>query len=134
MYRFIAPLFVPSVVLALSAAYYMESVNVDPIDKILIKPVCLSILAFYLYFIAVEYVRYKKRFQVPCKEGGADCHTKIKIPYKEMLIIGMTALYVWICSHKYFFHGGNALYPQCAQTLGSLLFFCRQFRHFIYCI
>ncbi|EXG78057.1 tripartite tricarboxylate transporter TctB family protein [Cloacibacillus evryensis] len=99
MYRFIAPLFVPSVVLALSAAYYMESVNVDPIDKILIKPVCLSILAFYLYFIAVEYVRYKKRFQVPCKEGGADCHTKIKIPYKEMLIIGMTALYVWIIQY-----------------------------------
>ena len=54
MYRLMVSLFVPSVVLILSAAYYMESLNVDPIDKILIKPVCLLILVFYLYFIVIE--------------------------------------------------------------------------------
>lgn len=98
MYKFMAPLFVPSVVLALSGAYYMESVNVDPIDKILVKPVCLLILTFYLYFVAVEFISHKKA-ACPHEENNGSGNVKIEVPYKEAIIICMTALYVWIIQY-----------------------------------
>ena len=99
MYRLMVSLFVPSVVLILLVAYYMESLNVDPIDKILIKPVCLLILVFYLYFIVVEIIRYKKIKHSDNKICRDTVGSRIKIPFKEAGIICMTALYVWIIQY-----------------------------------
>ena len=99
MYRFLAPLFVPSVVLVLSVAYYMESLDVAPIDKILIKPVCLLILAFYLYFVIVEIFHYKTGKFAKSKGVAAFSDTQKPLPIKEVVILCMTALYVWVIQY-----------------------------------
>jgi len=94
----------PTVILILSGAYYLESINVDPIDKILIKPTCLLILLIYMYFVVVEFINYKKSKHVHVKVNESteiemnavnnNAARKTHIPYKELAIIFMTALYV----------------------------------------
>lgn len=95
MYKIIASLFVPSMVLILSIAYYMESLNVDHIDKLLIKPTCMLIVLFYIYFVYVECRRLRKD-----KDQSEKLRrTNTKMPYKELAILVMTALYVLIIQY-----------------------------------
>lgn len=95
MYKIIASLFVPSMVLILSIAYYMESLNVDHIDKLLIKPTCMLIVLFYIYFVYVECRRLRKD-----KDQSEKLRrTNTKMPYKELAILAMTALYVLIIQY-----------------------------------
>lgn len=95
MYKIIASLFVPSIVLILSIAYYMESLNVDPIDKLLIKPTCMLIVLFYIYFVYVECRRLRKDKD----QSEKPRRTNTKMPYKELAVLAMTALYVLIIQY-----------------------------------
>ncbi|OUO93182.1 tripartite tricarboxylate transporter TctB family protein [Cloacibacillus sp. An23] len=95
MRRVLASLFVPSLVLILSIAYYIESLKADNIDKLLIRPICILIVIFYIYFIAVEYMRWRKRTNYAEKASDV----KKNLPYKELILLAFTALYILVIPH-----------------------------------
>ena len=98
MYKALISLFVPSLVLILSIAYYMESLEVDNIDKLLIRPTCILIALFYVYFVVVEYIRFRKN---PKRTQESE-YTKTKFPYKELILLIMTALYILLIQYTGF--------------------------------
>ena len=99
MFSLIKSLFVPTIVLMLSAAYYLECSSVRPIDKMLIEPVCLLILILYFYFTVIEFFRCKKKKSVEDTVRNTPPRNKTKVPWKEGIILCMVALYIWIIQY-----------------------------------
>lgn len=99
--RNLAPLFVPTMVLILSIAYYIESWNVDTINKLLIKPTCFLIIVIYLFFVYKEFHKHKKLATQQGEQNAQAASNAVscQVQYKSVFIIGMTAIYVLVVQY-----------------------------------
>ena len=100
-FKLLSPLFVPTMVVAFSIAYYMESWEVTSNNKLLIKPICFLIVLLYIYFIYQEYTKQKleiKQEKSSNVERTAISSHQIMLS-KSVIIVVMTGIYVLLIQY-----------------------------------
>ena len=100
-FKLLSPLFVPTMVVAFSIAYYMESWEVTSNNKLLIKPICFLIVLLYIYFIYQEYTKQKLEIK---QEKSSNVERTAISPHqimlsKSVIIVVMTGIYVLLIQY-----------------------------------
>lgn len=98
MNKHVVNLFVPTLVVLWSLAYWAEIADIGARDKLLIRPVCILLCLIYCYLLWIEYKSY--RLESTSGDSASGIRDKKNfwqiLPKKEITIIALLATYLLI--------------------------------------